>query len=231
MADCDGDTTAIGGGGTISGDSADAMLKESFWSEPGGRSWGRGGKHHECERKDGDGLRRLRSKPVTDEDGGAFLDRGQTFNYGDICLSGEAHPTGGGVLGPDLQIVAMRPDTSGPFDWLTSIKNLSSQVEEVTRVWVCTEAYDLRYRSASTPVRGGTAGNVVAHCRRHQAVTGGGLVTADGTPPNFKTWAVATRPVDDKDERGTTPDDGWLARAHNGTTHKLTLTAYAICKA
>lgn len=232
-AECDGDDMVTGGGGSISGNGANEMLHASYQPGLDGLGWAAEGSTTGATPRTVKAYAVCGPKLVEYQAPESTRGPGQEFSYGDICTSTEARTTGGGVYaeGGNLQVVAMRPDLTGPFDWLTSIKNLSSQNLDVTRVWVCSEAYDLRYRSQQSKVDGGKAGRAIAHCRGDEAVTGGGLVTATTSgSPHFKTWTLESRPVDSRADDGNTPDDGWLARAYNSAGHRLTLTAYAVCR-
>jgi len=84
----------------------------------------------------------------------------------------------------------------------------------------------LTYESRTIVLHAGEPGTVTAPCGPSRHVAGGGAVLARGGPASY---VNSSYPWDSADA-GTVPDDGWTARAYNGTGGgDLSLRVYATC--
>lgn len=83
----------------------------------------------------------------------------------------------------------------------------------------------LTYVSTVVVVPSGTTKTARASCGPSRHVTGGGAVLA---PAGSVGWVNSTYPWDGRDS-GAVPDDGWSARAYNGTGGDAHLRVFATC--
>lgn len=220
---CDPGDAATGGGVSISGDTAQGRLVSTYPTSLEGDGWS------------SEGLS-LSGSPKTVRTWAICAGRSIQYETGShslappyVAISAYTHCdqgdrlTGGGVRvnAGRLAFTGLIPGSSA---WTVHAGLIGSQ-EAIARTYAgCSGALDLvlrRSRRVEVPPGGGKA---VARCPRGDSVTGGGLEI--GARP---AWAHSTQPWDSGDQDAT-PENGWLARAHNDSSIDGTLTAYAICK-
>ena len=230
-AQCAGERFATGGGGAISGPGTEASLNTLQATSPT-QGWQAEGSTTGVQGRKLTTYAVCGTKPVTESAGTGSFAPGAEFNSGLTC-GGSERASSGGIEdvggGGDVRIVGLFP-AADPFDWIDSFKNAGSENTTVRHSVRCVSGYNFRYRSESARVRKGEAGKVVAKCKESEAVAGGGLLSTSGTSFDFDTWALGSKPWDSKQDAKKVPDDGWLARVHNGADHRIDLTAHAVCR-
>lgn len=86
-------------------------------------------------------------------------------------------------------------------------------------------ASGVTYVSKVIVLHSGYSGTAKAPCGPSRHVTGGGAVLS---PAGNVSWVNSTYPWDSRDS-GAIPDDGWAARAYNGTGGDANLRVWAAC--
>jgi len=225
-----GDANPTGGGGAISGPTADAFLHESYPLP--GNGW-------QAEGSTTGAARTLTAFAVC---GGADLDytanqsafpENTTLHATGTC-GPSLEPIGGGAsaTGPGIQFIASRPQRppSTP-GWASSASNTTMDDTLLDAHAVCSDDYTVKYRQ-SDPVRlaAGDSAKAIAKCKPDEAVMGGGFMGVKGEVIGYRTPVLATKPWDSKDDAKKVPDDGWLAKAGNLQDFRVNLVAHAVCK-
>lgn len=233
-AQCPGDTTATGGGGSIGKPGAKTILNATYplsegsgWQAEGSTTASKARTVTSFGICSADGA-------VTTSSSSTSLEPGSSLSTVVYCTGGKL-PTGGGVSsdGGDVSILSTQayPGSKGgdPY-WANAVQNDGASDASVTNFANCASGLELERRTASAGVRRGETGKVIAKCRAGEAVTGGGLAASlGGLLVSTDAWAVASRPWDSRDDANTVPEDGWLARVHNAGK-RIELFAYAVCK-
>jgi hypothetical protein len=230
-ANCDGDASVIGGGGSISGPSGNAMLNASY-PVTAGEGWQAEGRGPAGSPRTVATYALCGVNDVTFSSDTVPLIPGGSFNRGVECTGSEQR-IGGGLrgVGGNVVIRGLVPHPDNTYDWISRTVNLhATQSANVTFYDACTSSYDLRYRDAAERVADGQQGKVTARCTRREAVAAGGFEWTRGGSFQPGAWAVATQPWDSNEDAGKVPDDGWRIRSHNDSGQRMKLTAYAICK-
>jgi hypothetical protein len=230
--DCDVGDGVIGGGGSISGNGANAALNASYPTGFEGEGW-------IAEGSSSSSGRTVTTYAICGPDPFEFSNANGTLEAagGDLDTSTDsqgcpAEQTLYGVNGSggEVRILQLRPATNGLL-WTSTVQNLADINAEYTVWYSCIEGLDPVLRQSDTvSVKPGDAGKATARCKAGEAVTAGGLFSAVGGQPRRDTWATSTRPYDSKDNKKT-PDDGWTIKVQNGRDGGRTnIAAYAVCQ-
>ena len=147
----------------------------------------------------------------------------------------DSHPrvTGGGVRitgdnsNFDLEVSAIDFDFSGPEGSGAEANNSSGSPAQMTTTAICTKGERNQFSQARgakniTPNRQATKREF---CPSGFKVIGGGVMTQSQSP---KVEVAATEPIDGPDGNST-PDDGWLGSANNGTHSAKEMAVQARC--
>jgi hypothetical protein len=228
---CDGAAEPTGGGGSISGRSSNAGLNESFpapagWTVEASTSGASGrsmNAHVVCSAFETESL-----SPET------TLGPDEAASLAPSCGTPGSAATGGGISGPASGLLVNAtyspPPPHPPATWYGLATNTAG-ADRMAEFWVlCTSAFVVRNRSESTRLKAGESGKVAVACKQSEAVLGGGGAGVVGGIARRGTWLTTSRPRDSKDDRNTTPDDGWIVRGHNEGPGKVALEAHAVCR-
>jgi hypothetical protein len=236
IATCPATQDVTGGGAGISGDPSTAWIIDSARNSPPlagigpRRAWAGGGWNNAgavrnvstvaiCGRRDA-------LRPRTETLGTTV--EGMKFAGSVKCPHGTS-VTGGGLLseGNADEILVSAPldgpDSNRVPDDGWRAKIIASQdLRNVTFHAICTDEFDLAYRTTRQAVTGFATDG--AACPTASAVTGGGASISGGAGAHL----ASLQPVDQADA-GSVPDDGWRAQASVGPSPR-TFKTYAICK-
>ena len=144
----------------------------------------------------------------------------------------DSHPnvTGGGVkiTGDnsdfDLEVGSTNPFGGRNEGWVSAANNSSGSDAQMTTTAICAKG-DFRYPTANKGIHPGGQGTKRVACPSGTKVIGGGVVTE---PQSAKVEVAATRPFDGPDGNST-PEDGWLGSANNGTNDVSRMEVLAVC--
>ncbi len=147
-----------------------------------------------------------------------------------FCPDSHPHLTGGGVKirgddsGFDLEVASTTGVEHG--GWAGAANNSSGSQAQMTTTAVCAKSGHFRYPQIDKTIHPSAQATARARCPAGTKVTGGGVTTdSSGTS---KVTVAASEPFDGAD-RGSRPDDGWLASSNNGTTRSQDMAVTAIC--
>ncbi len=147
------------------------------------------------------------------------------------CPDSHPHLTGGGVRitgdnsNFDLEVGSTNPETGvGSDKWLGEANNSSGSAAQMTTTAICAKGR-FRYPDGSKSIPPGDQASKRVHCPSGTKVIGGGVSTEGDSP---KVEVASTEPFDGSDANST-PDDGWLGSANNGTKSGKTMNVTAIC--
>ncbi len=146
------------------------------------------------------------------------------------CPASHPHPTGGGVKitgdnsDLELAVASTNPNGAPPHGWLAEADNRSGSDAQMTITAICAKGRFSNPLHSQNIGPGGQATKRVA-CPSGTKVSGGGVSTEGDSP---QVAVAVSRPFDSPDA-GSTPDDGWIGSANNGTSSRLTMAVFAVC--
>lgn len=229
-ANCDGDSSVTGGGGSIDGDPATATLNESYPDPP--FSW-------DAEGSSTGGPSTLTAYAVCAGTVPDYYTSQSSLGTNTVlhsiaaCGAGDPIGGGGGATGPGIVLIGSEPRVppSAPVGWAPSAYNNTTNDTLFDSSVVCSDDLTVRYRR-SDPIRlrPGETVKAIAHCRPNEAVLGGGFAGVKGEVIGYRIGALASKPWDSKQDAKGVPEDGWLAKARSLESLRVSLVANAVCK-
>lgn len=227
ITSCTSGDFVVGGGASILGSGATSHLNTSARFTSAGEAWLAEGRASGINGRTVTGWAICGGTEPTQTSSTDTLDPGTSFNAPLSCPSGQSRLSGGiEGDGGDILINGMFPSDTG--GWVSSSQNAGSLQATARSFLLCADVRQ-RFRPESEVVEPKRAGTVIASCPENQVVVGGGVRATRSGVWQQDVSAVATRPWDSPEDADKTPEDGWYIKSYNGTSQRISLTAYASC--